>query len=109
MNNKKILYRKIGGGSLRIRLDGKRQIIKPWQKFLAFPEEIPAAFKDVIVPQEDVAEFLKPEKQIPKIEITSETRKKGFFHIVDKEGKKLNEKALMEEEANQFLKDLNGE
>lgn len=105
-NDGKIRYKKLGGGSFR--LHGK--IIKPGQVFLARPNEIPKAFKDVLVPQEPLPENISVEEQIVKASLPEyslqERNRKGWFDIVNKDGKKLNEKALKEEEANQLLKDL---
>ena len=41
-----VRYRKIGGGSLHIRIHGKIKIIKPNEIFDARPEEIPETFRD---------------------------------------------------------------
>ena len=51
-----IRWRKEGGGSFRTKINGKDRIIKPGETFRALPEEIPLAFRDVVVPLDKVPE-----------------------------------------------------
>lgn len=67
--SEKVRWLKTGGGSLRLKT-GK--IIKPNEKFSACPEEIPEAFRDIVVPIGDLP------KEVP---IVSETE----FKIEDRE------------------------
>jgi hypothetical protein len=106
---KKVLYRKIGRGSFRTKA---RKIVKPNETFLAFPEDIPEAFKDTVRPvnPEDVAEEQKVLKDV--MEATAEgkfsIRRRGasrWFDLVENATEKpLNEKALTEADANNLLK-----
>lgn len=45
-----VKFHKEGGGAFAVTIDGRRRIIKPGQSFYAHPDEIPAAFRDVVVP-----------------------------------------------------------
>ena len=99
-----IMWKKVGGGSLR--LNGK--IIKPGQVFSATPEQIPVAFKDLIMPLEQVR--LKDEPVIVPAKLVYELKPRGksksLFDVVDKNGKVLNEKALTKEVAQNLIDDL---
>lgn len=103
-----IRWRKIGGGSLRLTIDGKKRIIKPNEKFKAATHEVPQAFRDVIVPLEDIPGS-PPAPIVKGIETvyTAKPRGKGgWYDVVDKNGKVLNEKALKKEVAEKLLQDL---
>jgi hypothetical protein len=99
-----ITWKKVGGGSLR--LNGR--MIKPGQIFKARPEEIPVAFKDLIIPLEQVR--LKDEPVIVAAKLVYELKPRGksksLFDVVDKNGKVLNEKALTKEVAQNLIDDL---
>lgn len=111
-----IWFKKLGGGSLRLRISGKPQIIPPGQKFKARPSEIPVSFKDVVLPLEQIptAEtqkaviagktpvFIKA-KYEPK---EGETFEQSMFNIVNSTGKVLNQKPLTEADADSLLKDM---
>lgn len=60
--DKKIRFRKLGGGSLRM----PGRIIKPNQVFSAYPDEIPPGFRDVVKPV-DKSEVFKPESEKEEI------------------------------------------
>ncbi len=100
----KIWFRKKGRGSLRH--EGK--IIKPNQKFLAYPGNIPASFRDVVVPVDKDAEKYEQ----PKVESTEyklESRGSGWFDIVNATtGKCMNEKALKRDAALKKISELTG-
>jgi hypothetical protein len=94
------------GGTLRFR---KNQIIKPGERFSAFPEEIPQAFRDVIIPLGDLP------AQVSSVKIKAEplvytlhpTEDNGeTFDILDSKGKKINELPLDKETAESLIKDL---
>lgn len=108
---KGVLYRKIGGGSLRI--DGK--IIKPNQTFRIDPDKIPSAFKKSLI-------CLEPEKEseiteIPMKKIIDETiyekfpkTAKGWFGVRRVEdGKEISTKSMKEEAADALIEKLNSE
>jgi hypothetical protein len=109
----KIRWRKTGGGSLRIRLDGKDRIIKPGQKFSARVEDIPEAFRDTVLPldegeyKEVVGKSEKVEGAV-KPEYFAQHRGGGWYNIVDANGKKVNEGALKREEAEAMIAKLMG-
>lgn len=102
-------WRKTGGGSLRL---GNR-IIKPGQVFTATPNDIPKAFRDVVVPVGGDYNFDKPAKEEPPVvgikpTYTLAPRGAGklWFDVVDAQGKPINDKALKKEVAEQLIEDL---
>jgi hypothetical protein len=96
------------GGTLRFR---KNQIIKPGEKFTAYPDEIPKAFRDVIIALEPIIEG-NMKQEIPAnvtrvtYSLKPNDKEDGFFDIYNAKGKKMNEKPLEEEIAKQLIKDL---
>lgn len=103
--SKKVLYRKLGGGTFRTKT-GK--IVKPRENFRAYPEDIPAAFKDVIVPvepEELQQALVKEEKEKTEMNATKyevKERSPGWFDVVNSEGKAVNESALRKQEAEEL-------
>lgn len=100
-----ILWKKIGGGPLIL----KNRIIKPGEKFKARVDEIPPAFRDVVIPLQDIKETPAPEmisKKEPTYHLEPKGESKTLFNVVDTEGKVLNEKGLKKEVAEQFIVDL---
>lgn len=108
----KILWKKNGGGSAILRIDGNKRRIKPGETFLAYPEEIPLAFRDVIVPLDGnpikfVTEDEKPVKVVsPAYTLRPRGNSKTWWDVVDAQGKVLNEKGLTKEIAERFKADL---
>lgn len=113
----KIRWRKIGGGSLRLKIGGANRIIKPNETFNALISEIPAAFRDTVVPVDDVQAQLIEAKINPPIEtpkklvkpeysIKPRGKSKSMFDIVDGTGKIFNEKPLSKASAEQMLNDI---
>ena len=103
----RIRWKKIGGGSLKL---GGR-LIKPEQIFKANPDEIPEAFRDVIIPLDEIKEKQLSEEAIPDGKIAEYTlqpraNSKLWFDVVDSQGKVLNEKALKKEVAEKLIADL---
>ena len=108
-----VRYRKIGGGSLHIRIHGRIKIIKPNEIFDARPEEIPETFRDRIVPLEErerVAEKekLNKESSPSKLQYFVKPREKarGYYDVVDRSGKIQNEKALRKDVAEALIVSL---
>jgi len=103
----KIKFKKIGGGSFKFQ----GHLIKPNQIFKAYARDIPRAFRDCIIPMEggtyeetNIVEEIKTDgKPIFKIE----PKGRGWFNIVNADGKVINEKALRDDEAKEMLKELN--
>ena len=107
----KIRYKKIGGGSLRLSLNGRAVIIKQNEIFNAFPSEIPKAFKDTVIPLDPVLEekAVQAAKPIPaKVTFTIQPRgkSKSLFDVVDGMGKVLNDKPLTKIVAESLVNDL---
>lgn len=113
-----IRWRKIGGGFLHIKIDGNAKIIKPNQIFDARLEDIPENFRDVIIPadttvkekldKEKTKGVKKPPIPVAKLEYSIESRGSGYYNVVDKNGKRQNEKALRKEKADALLEQLQG-
>lgn len=115
MEEKRNKYKKVGGGSVRTRINGQKKIIKPNETFWAFPHELPKNSKDCIIQLNGVEEKVLKDNEKKQIEANLQkkeyskvesTRHPGEFNIVDSDGKKLNEKTLSEEEADNLLKEL---
>ncbi len=99
---KRIKWKKIGGGTFRMS-SGK--IIKPNQEFMATPEEIPSAFRDVIRPLDYVPDLKEISATVPQTyEIVH--RSYGWYDIVNSYGKKVNEKSLRKTEAETMVEQL---
>ena len=84
--------------------------IKPNQKFQAKLEDIPEAFRDIIVPL-DLAEFEKAEAKEAvgadvELEYFVKSRGAGYYDVVDGDGKPQNEKALRKEAAEALIESL---
>jgi hypothetical protein len=102
---KKIRYRKIGGGSFRTK---QGRIIKPNQTFYAYPEDIPKGFKDVIRPVDEVAEA-EEEPIVDSEPARFEIRHKSgpYYDVYNSSiDKKINEKGLKKEDAEELIKEL---
>lgn len=56
-----LLWIKLGGGSLRLKLNDRNMILKPGQKFFAKKSDLPLAFMDLL-------ECLSDEEEIKKVE-----------------------------------------
>ena len=98
---KRVRWRKVGRGSFRL---ANRRIIKPNQTFFADPEEIPEAFRDVVV-------ALGPLPKEPEIEPVNpgyvvDRRVGGWYDVRDKFGKRVNEKALKRKDAEALVESL---
>ncbi len=109
----RIWYIKLGGGSARIRVSGTPRIIKPNEKFQALPSEIPASFKDIIVPvnrekEAEVIKTLKSRQTAPKKVVYSVQKHEGteLFDVVNSTGKIINGEPLEEEDATKLKNDL---
>jgi len=107
--NKKVKFKKIGGGSLRFQ--GK--IIKPNQEFWADPIDIPETFRDIVIPvdplglekkKETVEEVKEGESSVV---YSLKHRGGGWFDVINSEtGKVINEKALPKGEAEKLIESL---
>jgi len=101
-------WKKVGGGSARLTIDGRDRIIKPNEAFLAYDIEIPFAFRDVIIClSKDIPVAAPIIQNVTTIyKKVSSKEEKGMFDIVDGLGKLMNEKPLTKEIAEQFLSNL---
>lgn len=103
-----IRWQKIGGGSFFL---GRRRI-KPNEKFKARPSEIPAMFRDSVIPLDEIpekeaellVEGIKTVYTLESVEVEGEEA--PLFNVVNQSGKKINEKPLTKEIAESFLNDL---
>lgn len=102
---KKIWWKRTGGGSFRL---GNR-IIKPGQKFEAYPSEISKEFRDVTIP---LSKLPAPEESPPldvnKSEYSLQKRGESlsWFNVVDGQGKIMNDKALRRTAALKLIEEL---
>lgn len=102
-----IWWKKVGGGSFHAKINGKGKLIKPNEKFRAKPSEIPKGFKDVVVPLEKIEEIPEQVLSAPKSLFKKVMReRKGWFDVVDSNGKRISDKALREDEADKLIEDL---
>jgi hypothetical protein len=104
----KIRWRKEGRGVFRHR----GRIYRPGEIFWAHPNEISMQFRDMIKPV-DPSELLvvgsvevKPELVIKPAFTKKKRETSEFWDIFDGEGKQVNEKALREEQADDYLESL---
>lgn len=99
---KPIRWKKIGNGSFIFN----NRYIKPGQIFTATVEEIPKAFRDVIIPVEGLPEdpllTIKKSSNYKIVEIEGT----NAWNIVDGQGKVLNEKPMARIEAEKLLNAL---
>ncbi len=94
---KLIRWKKIGRGSFLFN----NRYIKSNQVFYAKESQIPKAFRDVIIPME------KPEEPVDVLTTVKsdseytlqEAIEAGLWNIVDKHGKKINERPMVHNEA----------
>jgi hypothetical protein len=97
---------KNNGGTFRMGPNNQR-IIKPGEKFQAYPEEISQAFRDVITPMQTLKEDNRPVKVAPSVyKLKESEEEEGLYDIVNAQGKPLNEKPLEKETAEQLIADL---
>ena len=96
---KPIRWKKIGNGSFILN----NRYIKPGQTFMATVEEIPKAFRDVVVPVEGLPEdkllSAKKSSNYTLVEIEGT----NTWNIVDSQGKIFNEKPMARLEAEKLL------
>ena len=95
---KPIRWKKIGNGSFILN----NRYIKPGQTFMATVEEIPTAFRDLIVPVDALPEdpFKKPKKVV---NYSLSQTEDGKWNIVDKLGKVFNDSPMELNEAEKVL------
>jgi hypothetical protein len=105
----KMKWKKTGGGSLRL---SNMRFIRSGQVFDAYPHEIPLAFRDVVICLSPVDEInAEKEKKIDYVAVKANayslvSRGIGYWNVVDKNGKVINEKALRKDKAEELLKSL---
>jgi hypothetical protein len=101
----KIKWQNTGRGILRL---GDGRLIKGEEIFLAAEKEIPMAFRDVIKPIEPIPS--EPEIVIDPIKViySLKHRGAGLYNVVNQNGKVLNEKGLVKEDAEEFIRNLEG-
>jgi len=91
-------------------------MIKPNQKFWAYPYELPAGARDVIISLDDgvpLAKLTEAEVETPP-EVEShdyklDHRGGGWYNVLDSNEKVVNENALKKEEAEELIGQLEGE
>ncbi len=92
--------RKKGGGSMLLK-DGR--VVNKGDIFECDLKDIPKAFHDLIEPMEDIP------VEIPKLVISHyklQKRSPGWWNVVDRYGKTVNDIALRKDEAEDLIKTL---
>lgn len=89
------------GGNLFL----KGKLISRKERFLAHPNDIPKAFRDVVRPVEPLP--VEPTLPAPAGGYESRKRADGMFDIVDANGKVVNDKPMSEVDAKSILSKLN--
>ncbi len=107
-DEKKLRWKKIGGGSFRMGKSSGGRLIKPGQTFTAYDHDIPMGFRDTIILLDPASE---KEAEVPvvveKPEYTVKHRSGGYYNILDSNGKVMNEEAIKgKEDAEKFIEDL---
>ncbi len=99
-----IRWIKKGGGTFTLN----NRIIKKGQIFDARLEDIPEAFRDVVVRLDrEVKETLSvAPKPLAKVEYFTKHRGSGYYNVVDTDGKVQNEKPLRKDEAEALIVSL---
>ncbi|OQY11131.1 MAG: hypothetical protein B6I31_05530 [Desulfobacteraceae bacterium 4572_19] len=96
------IWKYIGKGSFTTKAG---VIIKSNQVFNALEDDIPFAFRDVIILQNE------PKQEVTEVQQDSFYSKqeviKGWYNVVDTEGKILNEKKLRSDAADELIEELN--
>jgi len=100
-SGEKIKWKKLGGGTFRLQ-SGK--IIKPNQVFDAYVSEIPKAFRDVVVPLDPLPEDVPLTVTSGDYQVKS--RGPGWYDVFDAFGKRVNEQALRQPEAEKLAEEL---
>jgi len=103
-----VLFKKIGGGTMR----WNNRIIKPGEKFVANPDELPKAFMpslQCLEPEKlkNWSAIVEKETQTPEVLYKLKKLKDGTYNIVNEQKKAINEEPLTLEEAEEMLTALN--
>jgi len=113
--NEVFRWKKLGGGSSRLMIKGQRKIIKPGQVFTATEDEVPVAFRDVMVKIDNLpieggkapVILINPEYKLkPRDEDADEWDIVKWDPIKEKEGKKINDVPLSKEKAEKMIANL---
>ncbi len=107
------VFKKLGGGTLKINANGRQFVILPGQHFKALPEEISPAHRDqVVTAKGDFLPKSKTEGPAPKDvkELNYFVKKREnsnvWYDVVDAQGKQVNTKALRADQAEELVKSL---
>ena len=122
MEQSVIRWKKMGGGSLRGKFEGRDQIIKPGQIFKAKSSEIPMSFRDVVIPLDSIPGVAVPGVPLPEIKAVEVVYKLkpredgptlkpregsvGWYDVVDINDELLNEKGIRKDVAEKLIEDL---
>lgn len=97
-------WRKLGRGSFRM----PNRIIKPGEIFEAPASAIPKAFRDVIVPVDDIPEEVLSPKVTGRVPVYKPVKREdsNWWDVVDENGKVISEKALTKKQAEELVTSL---
>lgn len=113
-----VLFVKQGGGTFR--MVNPDRIIKPNQRFWARPDDIPEAFRDLVIPvdeetakayrentkvQKETGKLPPPEEKVETTDYTLQ-RRGAYYYVLDGDGKQVNEKGMKREEAENLINSL---
>lgn len=105
-----VMFRKVGGGTAVLIINGKKHRIKRGQTFRALPSEVPDAFKDNIVAvNAKEAAAVKKKAETPEIEAKEyfvKHKGHGWYDVINSEGKVQNEQNLRKAQAEEFKNSL---
>lgn len=101
---KKPRWRKIGGGSMRLR---RGKIVKPNEVFRADPDELPAGCEHLLVALDDIPEEEAPKPTSTKPRFELQSKGGGWYDVVNTvSGKTVNDKSLRATEAKELIDGL---
>lgn len=103
----KVEFVKQGKGMLRLK-NGK--VVKSGERFFAYPEDIPEAFRDTIKPVDVEQQKTFEEHGVVESAVDNYSLKEvggGWFDVVDAQDKTVNEKRLRKDDAEELVAQLN--
>lgn len=110
-----ILWKKIGGASVHLTIMDRPKIVKPGETFYARVDEIPTAFRDMIVPVDPLGSKVTVKEAVEAVKIEEAEAKSiynlkhrggGWWDVVNEDGKRVNESAMKKPEAEELLNSL---
>ena len=102
--NKEVFrWQKKEGGSLHLTINGRRCIIKPGQIFTATEDEVPLAFRDVVIKLDGMS-IQEQTKEISGVVPVYEKQQLDTVNVISDKGRTIRKDVSLEE-AEEILKD----